>query len=233
MNSSARRLPRVFRQDTAGEAIFVIGESSRKGLPEHGAIATATEVVANAERRAAEIVARAGAEAGRLLAEAEAAAASITAAARDEGLADGRSQAEEAISHYVDLARQAAQEGKAVRDDIASQSASVVARAASLGVRRVVGEYYEQDPERTIAACSEALRAVAGQEVVCIRVNSAVEIAVRASLVDAAAYVRPDDGVDIGGCIIDLRHGTLDATLEARLTLMDLALARAGGEDLQ
>jgi flagellar biosynthesis/type III secretory pathway protein FliH len=42
--------------------------------------------------------------------------------------------------------------------------------------------------------------------------------------------VRPDDAVEAGGCIIDLRNGTIDATLDARLSLMELALREAGGE---
>jgi flagellar biosynthesis/type III secretory pathway protein FliH len=52
---------------------------------------------------------------------------------------------------------------------------------------------------------------------------------IQAWLADAARYVRPDEGVAIGGCIIDLRNGTLDASLDARLSLMDLALGEAAG----
>ena len=51
----------------------------------------------------------------------------------------------------------------------------------------------------------------------------------RATLTDAATYIRPDDSVEVGGCIIDLRNGTLDASLEARLSLMDLRSPKRAG----
>jgi flagellar biosynthesis/type III secretory pathway protein FliH len=54
--------------------------------------------------------------------------------------------------------------------------------------------------------------------------------AVEASLTEAAGYVKPDDAIEAGGCIVDLRNGTIDATLDTRLSLMDLALREAGGE---
>ena len=65
---------------------------------------------------------------------------------------------------------------------------------------------------------------------IAIRVHPALAGAVSASLTSSGGYVRPDETVAIGGCIIDLRMGTLDATLDARLSMLELALAEAGGE---
>ena len=93
-----------------------------------------------------------------------------------------------------------------------------------------VREMYEADPGRTARICADALRAASGQEVLAIRVNPGVVDSVRAALHGAEEYVRPDQGIAIGGCIIDLENGTIDATLDARLTLIEAALADAGGE---
>jgi flagellar biosynthesis/type III secretory pathway protein FliH len=35
--------------------------------------------------------------------------------------------------------------------------------------------------------------------------------------------------VAIGGCLVDVRDGLIDATVDARLDLMELALSAAGG----
>ena len=79
------------------------------------------------------------------------------------------------------------------------------------------------------SSASDAVRSAAGQEILSIRVNPGALDRVRASLVDVAGYVQPDDGIELGGCVIDLRDGTIDATLDARLDLMELALTSAAG----
>ncbi len=224
MNSSARR--RVLRGSVAEEDVFVLGESTRETFTIPGAFATATEVLAAAEARGAGVVAEARARADAIVAE----AVNQAAAAHAKGFEVGRQEAIDELEEALSLVRRAASEGKAIRDSVAGQAAAVVARAAGLATRRIVGEYYEADPGRTGAACNEALRGAAGQEVIAIRVHPGVDATVQATLGDAARYVRPDAGVEVGGCVIDLVHGTIDATLEARLSLMDLALARAGGE---
>ncbi|HEY0838793.1 MAG TPA: FliH/SctL family protein [Vulgatibacter sp.] len=231
--SSLPRWGRVIRAARSDDEVFVLGETVRS-VPVPATIATATEVLAAADREAAELLSRARGEADALLANAHAAAGAIEATARDagygEGFAAGRQAALAELEQCLALARQAASEGKAIRDSLAEQAAAVVARATALATRRIVGEYYEADPARTALACADALRAAAGQEILAIRVHPGVLGTVQAMLVDVAAYVRADESVAVGGCIIDLRHGTLDATLDARLSLMDLALSEAGGE---
>jgi flagellar biosynthesis/type III secretory pathway protein FliH len=64
-----------------------------------------------------------------------------------------------------------------------------------------------------------------------IRVHPEAEAPVTAALVDLAGYVRPDESVDVGGCIIDLRNGTIDATLDTRLSLMELAIGASSGAE--
>jgi len=207
-----------------------VGHSAQRTFPVPGVLATASEVVESSHRHAEQNVADARAQAAAIVAAAEDSAETVRAAAHDEGYQAGLQRAAAEIAGYVDLARRAANEGKTVRDELASQAASVVGRAVSLALRRITAEYYEADPSRTAAAVAEALRAAAGQEILSIRVNAGLVEAVTSALSDVASYVRPDDGIAIGGCIIDLRNGTIDASLDARLDLMDLALREAGGE---
>jgi flagellar biosynthesis/type III secretory pathway protein FliH len=227
MSSSAKR-GRVYRGASHDEDdVYVLGETVRATFPADTSVATVTDILAAAERRAAGVVAAAEARAGAILAEAEAS----VAAARADGVSAGRAEGESEVSELVELVRAAAREGKSIRDSIASQAAAVVARATMLATRRIVGGHYAADPRETAAACAEAVRAASGQEIIAVRVNPALVAGVQAALVDVAAYVRPDDAIEVGGCIIDLRQGTLDATLETRLSLMQSALAEASGEE--
>ena len=176
-------------------------------------------IIDAAERRAADMIA-----------DAQSTATSVRDSAYRDGYGAGHEAAELEVAQLLALARAAAGDGKAIRDSVASESAAVVARAAALATRRIVGEYYATDPERTALACAEALRAASGQDVLSIRVHPGLADSLRATLTDAATYIRPDASIEVGGCIIDLRNGTLDASLDARLSLMELALAEASGE---
>lgn len=229
MSSSARpgRVIRAARHET--EDVFVFGQSTPY-IPADGILATASAVIEAGQRQGESVIAAARDEAAGIVAEAYAAASAVREAAYHEGHAAGLQQAAAEIDGYVEVARRAANEGKQLRDDIAGQAAAVVARAVSLAVRRVVAEYYEAEPSRTASLVAEALRAAAGQEILAIRVHSGLVEAVSASLADVSSYIRPDDAVEIGGCVIDVRNGTIDATLDARLSLIDLALREAGGE---
>lgn len=227
MNSWAKqgRLVRALSDD--GE-IFVMS-GVRTVLPTTGALATLGDLVGAAEARAEAIVAQAHAAAASIVAAAEVAASETTAAASAAVLEVAREEVGAQFEAEMALIRRAAAEGKLVRDGIASQVASIVARAAALATRRIVGEAYLADPALTASACEDALKAASGQQVLAIRVSPGVVADVQARLVDFAGYVRPDAAVELGGCIIDLKNGTIDATLEARLSLMELALVQAGG----
>ena len=228
MNSSANRgrLVRAVRED---EEVFVLG-ATRLAVSHGGAVSTASDLIGAAEARAAAIIDDAVEEARRITAEAESRAAAVRAEAYDSGREVIRQEVFEQFDAHLALIREAAQEGKDIRDAVAAQSAALVARAVGLATRRIVGEYYEADSARTGSACADALRSAAGQEILMIRVNPAVAGHVQAALADVARYVRPDESIEVGGCIVDLKHGTIDATLETRLSLMELALGHAGGE---
>jgi flagellar biosynthesis/type III secretory pathway protein FliH len=226
MNWSARP-PRVIRsaRARAESEVFVVGASS-PAVPLDAPVATAAEVIAAAEARAAEIIAAAEAEAARIRASAAAEVAAAAGAAAEQGYQDGLARAAAEARDLLELLRAAAREGRAIRDQIAS---GLLAEAVILAVRRIVGLAYQADPALTAAACEEAVRAAAGQELLSIRVNPAVEAGVTAALGELGAYVRPDAAIEVGGCIVDLRNGTIDATLDARLDLAELAIRRAAG----
>lgn len=231
MSSSVSR--RIFRVETPEDDVFVVGGPLREAVPADGPLTTVSDLLDGAKRRAEHTVATAEEQAAALVAAAQAEAAAIREAARQEGynagLADGRDNSESDAAALVDLIRQAAAEGLAIRNAMIDAATPAIAEAITMAARRVVGAAYQADPSLTADACADAVRAAAGQQIVSIRVNPAALDAVRASLVDVADYLRPDDAIGIGGCVVDLRHGTIDATLDARLDLMELALRAAGG----
>lgn len=228
--SSLPRPGRVLRTAEEPEDVFILGQSMRESLPGLPPIARVSELLKSAGDQSDVMVARAQGLAREIVDEAGRAAGEVRSAAHAEGFEAGRAAAIEEFSGYLSLIRQAATDGKALRDSVADQAAALLARATALAVRKVVGEYYEADPGRTAAVCSEALRAASGQQVLSLRVHPGLVVQVQAALVDVADYVRPDEGVEVGGCIVDLQHGTIDASLDARLSLMELALREAGGE---
>ena len=232
MSSLARpgRVIRAAPRDEDDEGVFILGEPAQRAFPSPGVLTTAGEVVAASQLHAERIVVEAHEQAAAIVAAAAESAESVRQAAYDAGYEAGRQQGASEVAEYVDVARRAANEGKTVRDALAGQAASVVGRAVALALRRITAEYYEADPSRTAAVVAEALRAASGQEILSIRVNAGLVEAITSALSDVASYVRPDNGVAIGGCVIDLRNGTIDASLDARLDLMTLALRDAGGE---
>lgn len=228
MSSSPRR-GAIMPASVADEDVFLLGKQQRAAVNLAEPVATAATLVSAAEARRI----RADQEAELLLAQAQIDAEAVREAARREGFEAGRQQgllaAADEVKGQLALVRRAAEEGRAVRDGIVEQASNVIARAALLVARRIVGEYYEADPQRTALAVEEAVRATATQQVISVRVHPTAAAAVQARLVDLDAVATEDDSIEIGGCVIDLRNGQLDASLDARFTMMELALERATG----
>lgn len=226
MSSSGKRRRVLASPADAGEVIVATG-AARREMPSIGVVAAAADFIAEAERRAAEIVAVAQAEAVVVVNAANGKAEAALKAAHHEGLAAGVAQVEQEFEQFMELARAAAREGKAIHDDVAAEASQTIASAVSLAVQRLVAEHYVADPGRTAAVCAEALRAASGQTVIRIRVNEAALPAVRTSLSRESVPVEEDNGISIGGCIVDLEQGTIDATLESRLQLLEVSLSDA------
>ncbi len=230
MNSSrARGTFRATEPETDGD-VFVVGGGFRRAVGLPAPIATAREIVAAAGEDARAIRAACELEAASALAEAHASADAVRRAAFDEGFHAGHDAALGEAEAYLAVIRQAASEGQAIREAVASDHEVLLARAVVVALRRLVGDHYLAAPESTAAICREALRSAAGQDVIALRVNPGVANGVQATLLDFADFVRPDEGVAIGGCIVDLRYGTIDATLDARVSLFNEAITHAAAE---
>jgi len=231
MNSSASR--RIFRSAESDEDVFVVGETVRHYVAAEDPVTTVASLLDGAKRKAEAIEARALAVAAETVARAEAEASAIREAARREGfeagVAEGTASASAAAARHLEVIRTAAESGTAIRDGMIDEAMPAIARAVAMACRRVVGAAFQADPSLTADACADAVRAAAGQQIISIRVHPGALDAVRACLVDVADYVRSDESLEFGGCVIDLRNGTIDATLDARLDLMELALRAAGG----
>jgi flagellar biosynthesis/type III secretory pathway protein FliH len=230
MMSSSARPSRVIRAVRPESEVFVVGGAPRRVPPVAGPTATAAEIIAAAEQQAADMLAETQSLVDRARADADHIRAAARAGGHEEGYRAGHEAALAESASLIQMLRTAAAEGEAIRGQVVAQASAVITRAVVLAVRRLVADFYD-DPARTAAAVAEAVRAASGQEILSIRVHPAAEAPVTAALADLAGYVRPDDGIEVGGCIIDLRNGTLDATLDARLSLMERAIRAAGGDD--
>ena len=224
MSLSDKRRHIYTASSDAGE-VYVVAGTARREIPTERTLASAAEIIAAAERRGDEIVADAQQRADAIAADTDAAMADVREAARQEALQAVESEFKE----LMEIVRAAAREAKSVHDDIVSEAALTIARATTIAVQRMVADYYEADPGRTAAVCAEAVRAAAGQRILRVRVHEAALQSVQASLVHDGVPAVSDSSVTIGGCIVDLEAGTIDATLESRLDLLDVALADDAG----
>ena len=231
MNSSVRS-PRIFRPATEGDDVFVLGALTSRPPSVAGPTATVQELLEAASRQALELLEAANAEAAAVIGAATRESSAIREQARADGHEHGRAVALDEAASLLDLLRAAASEGASIRSRVADEASAVITRAVLLAVRRITGGFYEEDPARTAAAVAAAVRAASSQEILSIRVHPGAEPSVAATLADLAGYIRPDHSIAVGGAIIDLRNGTIDATLDARLSLMELAIKAASGEDV-
>jgi flagellar biosynthesis/type III secretory pathway protein FliH len=227
MNSSASR--RIFRSPEGEGDVFVVGTPLRQQVAADDPVTSVTSLLDGAKRRAAAILAQAETDAAAIVERAEAEVATARAAGFEAGITAGMSGASGEASAHLEIIRTAAAEGIAIRDAMIDEAMPAMARAVAMACRRVVGAAFAADPSLTAAACIDAVRTAAGQQIISIRVSPGALDTVRADLADLADFVQPDEGIELGGCIIDLRNGTIDATLDSRLALMEIALLSAGG----
>ena len=211
------------------EDVVVIGKSLRAHYHTESGLSSVQALVEAAQRRAAEIIASAELEAASIISRTDATRAAAYRDGFECGAAEGIRNAHAEIEDLVTLARSACADGMVIRDQVAASSTALLASAVAVATRRIVAEWYDADPARTSAICIEALRAASGQDILSVRVHPSVASQVQAALGNSGTYVRPNDAVVVGGCIIDLAGGTLDASLDTRLSLLELGLQRTVG----
>jgi flagellar biosynthesis/type III secretory pathway protein FliH len=172
-------------------------------------------VEADAVRRAAHD------EVSGLRAQAAVELAALKESARQEGLEEGRAQAAAEVLALTTEARR-------LRERAASELAPLAVDIA----RRILGEGFKASPELVASAVAGAVAGCGPRAIVAVRVNPADRPRLLQRLPDLAAADARLQGIDVvadaavapGGCLIEMKSGTLDARLEVQLASFERAL---------
>jgi flagellar biosynthesis/type III secretory pathway protein FliH len=173
------------------------------------------------------------------LAEAEAEAQALRAAAREEGLREGREEALAAMGPAIEALSQAAE---AVQSDQIARSERLEAHAVDLGLflaEKVVGGAIAVKPELVLEAVKGALRGIVERERVTVLVHpNDLELvrdamdSVRASLGGIEhCEVQAERRVSRGGAIVRTPDGDVDARVEIKLQRAREVVEAALGSD--
>jgi flagellar biosynthesis/type III secretory pathway protein FliH len=173
------------------------------------------------------------------LAEAEADAQALRAAAREEGLRDGREQALAALTPALEALAQAAE---AVQMDQIARAERLEAHAVDLGLflaEKIVGGAIAVKPELVVEAVRGALRGIVERERATVLVHPAdLELVrdamdgVRASLGGIEhCEVQAERRVSRGGAIVRTPDGDVDARIDTKLQRAREVVEAAIGTD--
>lgn len=171
------------------------------------------------------------AEAQQGVAEAHAQADAVRAQAYAEGYAAGQAEgdaaARTAMAPSAALLQIAAEEGQAIRAVLLEGAEQQTVALALAVARRVVGAAAEAQSGLAAALVCGALRS-AGNRVVRVSVHPNDVETVTAALRDAGRDLPVQGGrsVEVGGCIIDVEHGTVDLRLPVQLASIERALTQ-------
>jgi type III secretion system HrpE/YscL family protein len=201
-------------------------------------------VLKRGEPQAPKVVPReviaASAEARRILEEAQARAAAVVAAAEEEReakLRQGFEQGyEEGAARWAAAVRAAQSSVRAAME----RGREEVLRLALRVAEKILRQRIDQAPESILPMIDEALRSLQGQQQLRVVLRAhpedrAVLEARRAHWLDhfpaiASLAVVPDEGVGRGGCRLESEHGSVDATIETQIRVVERHLL-GGGED--
>ena len=181
----------------------------------------------------------------KLLLDAHAEAEELRTQARREGEAEGKRQGMEDAQRIIEARATELADGRTadqLRTTLPALEAAVMAlqverdrwlnwwetAAVRLSVaiaEKIIHHEIEQRPERVTTMISETLQLAAGNPHIKIRMHSAdIEqlresgqaVLQRLKSLGESALV-PDDQITRGGCLIETRHGTIDARVETQL----------------
>jgi len=182
----------------------------------------------------------ASAEARRLLEESEARAAAIVAAAEE---ARERAVREGFERGYEEGAAQWAAATRAAQDSVRGaleHAREEVLRLALRVAEKILRQKVEAAPETMLPMIDEALRSLQAQPQlrVVLRVHPADRPLLeqrRPRWLDhfpaiATLAIVPDEALDRGGCRIESEHGSVDATIETQIRVIERHLV-GGGDD--
>lgn len=224
-------MARVLKGVEAGAAVGV-DELGRYLSPGQRALLI-DRLSADVEARAAAALAEARTEAAEVLADAQGTAEAIRARAYREGFAvgeadgraRGRAEAMAEVERLTALVRGAAAAADQVRGALLAGAEAQVVELALMVARRVVGAAAAEHTGIAARLVREGIRNSGGR-LLRVRVNPRDVEAVRATVLTAGddATIVADDGVTIGGCVIDVEGGTIDLRLETQLDLIERAI---------
>ncbi len=176
---------------------------------------------------AAEIVEEARREAETLIRQAREQAAAARLEAYEEGLSRGRDDGlaaiEQRLSGAMELVLIAATEAKQLRDLVLRNTERDAIELVLEVARRVLGELVATDPSLAVDLAERALARAGNQNVLRLRVNPERRQIVSTAFIDRfdasgnPIEVAGDEQIDLGGCIVDLRAGTVDARLDTQI----------------
>jgi len=159
------------------------------------------------------------------LARAESDADALRAAAREEGLREGREEALAALTPGLEALSQAAE---AVRADQYARAERLEAHAVDLALflaEKVIGGALAVQPERVVEAVRGALRAIVERERITILVHPEDLELVRGAMDDIRTTlggiehceVQAERRVSRGGAVVRTPDGDIDARVETKL----------------
>lgn len=124
---------------------------------------------------------------------------------------------------------------RAAADELAARRKALIEEVQPQAVRlaiaiagRLVMRELETDAPVALAAAREALQGISSADVVRIRLNpndrERLADALRGELGGDGVEITADGSVGRGGCVVDTRFGTIDATIDTRWAKMVAAL---------
>jgi flagellar biosynthesis/type III secretory pathway protein FliH len=148
------------------------------------------------------------------------------AAGADEGRLAARAEVVEELQALQSVALQVA----AVRESILRGAEAEIIELTIEAARAVLGEAIARDPELVVTSVQRALTRATGANVLRIRVNPQ-DASVVGAYFDSAATpsgaaweVTPDGAITVGGCIVDIEGGEIDARIDVQLDAIAGAL---------
>jgi len=175
--------------------------------------------------QAADLLAAARAQAETLVRQGARQVAQDRQAAHDEGYAygyaAGQSAARAEVAEALELVRNAAAQGAAIRDRVVARAEPELIELVVASLRALLGELVLLEPDLVRHTLRQALARAAGQQVVRVRVHpDDVEVLhAEADLITNAPpwEVLPDGSIGVGGCVVETAAGEIDARLDAQL----------------
>ncbi len=150
------------------------------------------------------------------------------AAARAEGEAHGRQQAQAELQPVIQKLAAAIHETAELRGRLREQAESDLVRLAIAIARKILGREITSDPEAIAGVVKASLDRLRGQELLRVRLHPDCKAKVAESLSRfgaSRAEVVGDPGCDRGSVIFETTRGNLDASIDTQLREIERGLA--------